>query len=171
MTMALRFCLYRKERPVEDSAEVEIVCLAGGNNRMGIIGNDLTYMECVCGECPIPDVITEEARACLYILPIRIFGEVEIETLYQCRPLYKVNPERADKSPCLNAPRLCPWWFPHPIDFLPEGTEWHTHRARGLYLGEIERPALAAWRLVSPSPPESPSRWRRLLSWIAKRVP
>jgi hypothetical protein len=168
--MALRPCLYRKLRPVEDGTEVEIVCIAGGNHRLGITGSDLTCMRYVCGQCPIPDVLTEESKACLYLIPMRIFGEAEAETLYQCRALYNINPERADKSPCLNAPGLCPWWFPHPIEFLPPGTEWHTHRARGLYLGEIEKPAPPPLRLVSVTSPEPSSRWRCLLSWIAKRV-
>jgi len=128
--MALRPCLYRKERPVEDAAEVKIVCIAGGNHRLGIAGSDLKYMEDVCGQCPIPDALTDEAGACLYLLPIRIFGEVEIETFYQCRWLYKLNPKRADKSLSLHFPKACEWWFPHPIEFLPPGTEWHTHRAR-----------------------------------------
>jgi hypothetical protein len=167
--MALRTCLYRQERPVEDATDIEIVCLAGGNHHLGIIGSDLTYMDSVCGQCPIPDVLTEESTACLYLIPIRIFGEVEIETLYQCRVLYDLNPQRADKSPFLHLPRACPWWFPHPIDFLPQGTEWHTHRARGLYLGEIEKPA-PPWSWGSASHPEPPSRLDRLLSWIAKRV-
>ena len=168
--MALRFCLYRKERPVEDSAEVEIVCLAGGNHRLAIIGIGSTYMECICGECPIPGVLTDEAHACLYLLPFRIFGGGKPQTLYQCRPFYRTNPKRADKFPCLNLSRFCPWWFPHPIEFLPEGTEWHTHRARGLYLGEIEEPEPPPWRWGSPSYPAPSARWRRLLSWIARKA-
>jgi len=168
--MALRPCLYRKQRPVEDATEVEIVCLAGGNHRLGIIGSDLAYMETVCGQCPIPDVLTDEAKACLYLLPIRIFGEIEIETFYQCRAFYRLNPKQADKSLFLHFPRACEWWFPHPIEFLPPGTEWHTLRARGLYLGEIEEPAPPPWYWGSPSPPESPSRCRRLLSRLVKKV-
>ena len=171
MTVALKPCLYRKQRPVEEEAEVEIVCLAGGNHRLAITGSgDLTYLETVCGQCPIPDALTDEAKACLYLLPIRIFGEVEIETFYQCRALYRLNPKRADKSLSLHFPRACEWWFPHPIIFLPPGTEWHTNRARGLYLGEIEEPAPPPWHWGSPSPPESRSGWRRVLSWIARRV-
>jgi len=169
LTMNLRPCLYRKQRPVEDDTEVEIVCLAGGNHRLGITGSDLTCVESVCGQCPIPDVLTEEAKPCLYLLPIRIFGEVEIETLYQCRVLYRLNPKRADKSLSLHFPKACEWWFPHPLEFLPPGTEWHTYRARGLYLGEIEEPAPPPWYWGSPSHPEPGPGWRRLLSWIAKK--
>lgn len=83
--MALGPCLYRKHCPIEDAAEVAVVCLAGGNHRLGILGGDLAGMEFVCGQCPIPDALTDEAGACLYLLPIRIFGEVEIQTLYHCR--------------------------------------------------------------------------------------
>jgi hypothetical protein len=168
--MALRPCLYRKQRAMEDEAEVEIVCLAGGNHRLGIAGVDLKYLEDVCGQCPIPGALTDEARACLYLLPFRIFGEVEIETLYHCRWLYRLNPQRADKLLSLHSPKACEWWFPHPIIFLPPGTEWHTNRARGLYLGEIEEPAPPPWYWGPPSPAESRSGWRRLLSWIGRRV-
>jgi len=168
--MAPRPCIYRKEHQVEDAAEVEIVCLAGGCHRLGIIGSDQTYLEYVCSQCPIPDALTDEAKACLYLLPIRIFGESETETLYHCRWLYKLNPKRADKLLSLHFPKACEWWFPHPIEFLPPGTEWHTLRARGLYLGEIEEPEPPPWHWNSPHPPEPRHGWRRLLSWVAKKV-
>lgn len=168
--MALRSCIYRKERPIEGIAEVELVCLAGGNHRLGILGGDLADMEFVCDRCPIPDALTDEAGACLYLLPIRIFGEVEIGTLYHCRWLYKINPKRAGKFLSLHFPKACEWWFPHPIEFLPPGTEWHTLQARGLYLGEIEELAPPPWYWVLPNDAEAPSGWRRLLSWIVKKV-
>jgi len=168
--MAVRPCIYRKERPLGGASEVEIVCIAGGYQRLGTVGSDRTYMENVCDQCPIPDALTDEARACLYLLPIRVFGEAEIETFYLCRWLYKINPKRADKLLSLHFPKACEWWFPHPLEFLPPGTEWHTHRARGLYLGEIEEPAPPPWFWISPSKPEPPSRWQRLLTWIAKGV-
>jgi hypothetical protein len=165
--MALKRCIYRMERPIDEVAEVEIVCLAGGNHRLGSAGSDPTYMD-ICGHCPIPDALTEEAGACLFLLPIRIFGEAGIETLYQCRFFYDVNPERADKSPFVHIPGACLLWFPHPIDILPQRTEWHTHRARALYLDEIQKP-VPAWRLYSRRTPESSSRWQRLLFWITKK--
>jgi len=166
--MSLRPCIYRKERPQEDAAEVEIVCIAGGDHRLGIVGSDGTYMETVCGHCPIPGALTDEAKACLYLLPIRIFGEAEIETFYLCRWLYKINPKRGDKLLSLHFPKACEWWFPHPIEFLPPGTEYHTHRARGLYLGEIEEREPPPWFWSPPSQSELPSMWQRFLAWIAK---
>jgi len=168
--MALRPCIYRKEHQIENSAEVEIVCLAGGNHRLGIAGSDLSFLENVCGECPVPEALTDEAMACLYLLPIRIFGEAEIETFYFCRWLYKINPKRADKLLSLHFPKACEWWFPHPIEFLPPGTEWHTLRARGLYLGEIEEPEPPPWYWGPSGWSAPPSRWERLLSWLTKRA-
>ncbi len=166
----LRPCIYRKERPREDAPGVEFVCLAGGNHPLGIKEGDQAYLKEVCGSCPIPAALTREAKACLYLLPIRIFLGAEIETLYQCRVLYRLNPKRADRSLSLHFPKACEWWFPHPLEFLPPGTEWHTLRARGLYLGEIEEPAPPSWHWGPSSRSEPPSGWRRLLSWISRKT-
>jgi hypothetical protein len=164
--VTLRPCLYRNQRLRENAAEVEIVCLAGGNHFLGIAGGDLRYLEEVCGSCPVPDALTEEARACLYLLPLRIFRENEIETIYQCRVLYRLNPKRADRSLSLHFPQACEWWFPHPLEFLPPGTEWHTLQARGLLLGELVEPTPPPWHWGPPRHAEPPAGWRRLLSWI-----
>jgi hypothetical protein len=164
----LRACLYRLERPLAGTADKEIVCLAGGNHRLGLAGGDARYLASVCGQCPIPEALSEEAKPCLYLLPIRIFGEIEIKTLYQCRALYRLNPKRADRSLSLHFPKACEWWFPHPLEFLPPGTEWHTHLARGLYLGEIAEPP-PPWNWGAPPPPEPLPRWRRLLSLITPK--
>ncbi len=159
--MALNPCLYRQERPLPGAHEVEIVCLAGGNHRLGIKGRDPAYLEKACGDCPVPDALADEDRTCLYLLPLRIFGDSGIETLYHCRWLYKLNPKRVNRLLSLHFPRSCEWWFPHPIKFLPPGTEWHTLRAWGLYLGTIEGPE-PLWRWSAPDFPEYPSGWRRL---------
>lgn len=171
MRTSLRACLYRLQRQTAAEAEVEMVCLAGGNHRLAVISQgDFAYMEKVCGQCPVPAALSPEANPCLYLLPFRIFRGTEVETLYHCRALYRLNPKRADRSLSLHFPKACEWWFPHPLEFLPPGTEWHTLRARGLYLGEIEEPSPPRWHWGFLGQPELPARWRRLWSWLARKL-
>lgn len=169
--MTLAPCLYRQKQPTGDGGGVELVCLAGGNHPLGLLGGDLNYMTKVCGSCPIPAALREEAKPCLYLLPLRIFRENEIETLYHCRWLYRLNPRRADRLLSLHFPKACDWWFPHPVEFLPPGTAWHTHRARRLYLGEIQEPATPIWQWAASPLSEPLPRWRRFLKWLIDRCP
>lgn len=169
--MDLRPCLYREARAPDGGGPTELVCLAGGRHPLGVVGGDLCYLMKVCGTCPIPAALSEEAKPCLYLLPLRIFGEEEIDTLYHCRWLYRLNPRRADRHLSLHFPKACEWWFPHPVEFLPPGTVWHTLRAHRLYLGEIAEPAPPPWHWGPRPLPEWQPRWRRFLKWLSEMFP
>jgi len=108
-------CPYRQQRPVADALDGEFVCVAGDNHRLGTTGSDLANLEQICRECPIPGILTEEAKPCLHLIPIRIFAEAEVQTLYHCRIFYHINPERADGSPAWmlvtpKPPKPTVWW-------------------------------------------------------------
>ncbi len=155
-------CLYRSERPVHDEERTETVCLAARAYSLVKKDGHLDEMVEVCSQCPIPEIFAAGTKTCLYLLPMRIFGESEISTMYNCRILYTLNPAFVSTTAETHVPELCPWWFPHPMRKLPLGTEWHTNMAIGLYLGEIELPRRK--KLFETISQPGPIWWRRLLS-------
>lgn len=129
----------------------------------------LSYLSRVCGECSVPEVLSREARGCLYLLPMRIFEGDQAagvaRTLYHCRTFYDLNPKRPATTARWHVPGLCSWWFPRPHSFLPPDTEWHTERAMGLYLGELEAPVRTPF-YGSRETGAPDTWWERFKDWL-----
>ena len=95
---------------------VEISCAAGGF-LLGVQGRDDDRIRRICGACPIPRELADDA-ACLHLRPIRIEEGGELLSYFCCRWFYVLNPRRQPTALHQQCP--CPHWFPRPeVDLIP----------------------------------------------------
>jgi len=158
--MGLPPCEFRLERPAERSRSGarEIACQAAGSVRLGIAGQDTSAIEAICGRCPIPDVLTHDPWACLYLRPIKVLNANEEATYFTCRWFYKLQTrgQPTDMTFCHG----CSYWFPRPaLDMIVS----HQQEAEAIrrFMVEGEEPIFSFSEVAAE--PEEPW-WRRVLT-------
>jgi hypothetical protein len=156
-------CEFRKERPIEgdEACRHEIVCQAANFAHLAVAGEDTTYMEDVCGRCPIPDPIANDRWACLHLRPVKMLGENSEVTYFTCRWFYKL--QRHGQPTDLTWCHACPHWFPRPPLELIRGHHEETEAIRR-YIVEGPPPPKRWWAPVGSRKPGS--WWQRLFSWL-----
>ncbi len=157
----LRACEFRKERPIPEDAggRHEIVCQAANFTRLAVKGEDTSFMERICGRCPIPDAIANDRWACLFLRPVKMLDEGDETAYFACRWFYRI--QRHGQPTDLTFCRGCPHWFPRPPLEMIQGHHEETEAIRRF----IKEGPPPRWKRRWETPPTLPW-WRRLLTWL-----
>ncbi len=150
-------CELRIEKMLEDGGK-ELVCGAGGFT-LKVPSENGSWMAEACAICPIPDELSGDGWACLYLRPIRVRESGAIKSYFSCRWFYSLNPTRQPES-IKTFCHGCTYWFPRPQVQKITGYWAETEAIREVILHPSSLSnRFADWR----TPPSS--AWRRRRSW------
>lgn len=157
-------CPFRAIRPsaTETGAEGtggKVVCEAAGDAILGDAGKGLNTNP-FCPVCDIPRLLAHP-RACLYLVPFRVFQDGRAKSYYACRWRLDFKPFFFPEN--IDWCRACRHWFPRPPEHLVFHQLEFTRRALELYLSPAApyvHPALKDYYLPVP---DDGKNWYRAL--------
>ena len=153
-------CPFRVMRSPAKEGDVEgacrtVVCGAGGGAIIDDAGAGPGKNPC-CEACDIPLALAHP-KACLYLVPFRVFKGDEARSFYACRwrldfkPLY--FPENIDWC------RACSHWFPRPPEDLVANQADFSRQALALYLSDPTPYLHPALKDLYTKIPEEKKNW------------
>ncbi len=161
-------CPFRVVRPSAKDGNVSpsIICEAGGGAAIDDTGN-LPETNPVCTVCDIPNALAHP-KACLYLVPFRVFQGSGSRSFYSCRwrldfkPLF--FPENIDWC------RACRHWFPRPPENLVANQADFSRRALELYRSDPTPYLHPALKDLYMKIPEGRTNWVQRLWLKAQRL-
>ena len=119
--IALNYCEFRitndPSKP-EDEGKYkmgnQVLCQAGGNFLLGIVGKDTEKIIHICQSCDIPVSMAKGPPLCLHLIPFRVFNNDEAQSYYACQWFFSFDPKGVHKSRESQCEGNCLFWFPRP---------------------------------------------------------
>ena len=91
-----------------------ILCQAGGNFRLGTVGEDTGRIIQICQSCDIPTSMSKGPSTCLHLIPFRVFNGNEVKSYYACQWFFSFDPKGAHKKRESQCEGNCLFWFQRP---------------------------------------------------------
>ena len=118
---ALKYCEFRvtidPNKP-EDMSNYrvgdQVLCQAGGNFFLGIVGKDTERIIQICQSCDIPPSMSKGTSPCLHLIPFRVFNGSEVQSYYVCQWFFSFDPKGAHKKRESQCEGSCLFWFQRP---------------------------------------------------------
>jgi hypothetical protein len=117
----LKYCEFRiTDGPTKtkDTSNYEvgnqIICEAGGNYSLGIVGKDTEKIVRICQSCDIPVSMAKGTSPCLHLIPFRVFNGEEVQSYYACQWFFSFDPKGAHKRRESQCEGSCLFWFQRP---------------------------------------------------------
>jgi hypothetical protein len=161
-------CPYRRAVDADQASPAHCVCDCAGGIPIGLDAAEDPRVVEICGACNIPSELHPSRRACLFLIPVRIWEGGRLRTGFSCRWFYGLKPERLPGEVwkvCLG----CPHWFPRPPDEtdIPRMMDWIQRIIRLYWEPETLKPIWSS-RLPAGDPEETPIS--PLSEWLNLRI-
>lgn len=107
----LPVCSYRRVMTDGAGSTSYYVCACSGGLPIGTVAEEALALADICGPCNIPPELSPNRRACLFLVPVRLWEGGTLRTVFACRWFYFLKPKSLPGEKwqlCLG----CPHWFP-----------------------------------------------------------
>ena len=118
---ALRYCEFRVTSNANEPEDMgnyragdHLICEAGGNFSLGIVGKNTEKIVEICHSCNIPESMSKGTTPCLHLIPFRVYNEDKGQTYYTCQWFFSFSPKSVHMKRESQCEGNCLFWFPRP---------------------------------------------------------